>query len=102
MEAGATVALPDDRESSLRLSSSLLEQLGVSSDTVNSLSSEIRRNLELQDSNVLKEVAARRRKVNSGKLYTDSVEGEVVNHFLLLKVTNQFDKKCVRCDRCVQ
>jgi hypothetical protein len=53
IDAGATVALSDDRESSLSLGASLLQRLGVSSETVDSLGVEIRRAFEVRDRDML-------------------------------------------------
>ena len=53
IDAGATLALSDDRESSLSLGASLLKRLGVSSEAVDSLGVEIRRSFDLRDRDML-------------------------------------------------
>eukprot|EP01036_Dinobryon_divergens_P023585 gene23585-31945_t len=74
IDAGATLALSDDRESSLSLGVSLLQRLGISSEAVESLGVEIRRSFDLRDRDMLEEISARRKQVNSandkfGKIY---------------------------------
>lgn len=65
MDAGATVALSDDREASLRLGSCLLSSLGLADEQVAGLGEVMRGELQLQDQEVLAEIAARRQQVTS-------------------------------------